>query len=214
MAIDTDGERFDEGDFPLSAGDCDDALGAGRRVDADGNLCGIVDDRRFMGEAQEDLPGTFSCVATAGDSGSAIERPVEAALRAISGPFNATGGCNEEFLRQDAILVIIWITDEDDERSDDDPIDWRTELLAAKYGQEDSIVPLALLGPEDDSEESEACEAADLEVDEAPRLHELVNGFEAGMIGDICADDYSSFFQQAVSKVSWSCNQFEPPIIR
>ncbi len=213
MAVDTDGDRIDADDFPLSEQDCDDALGAGRRTDLEGESCGLAGESRFISDPQEDLAGTFSCVATAGDSGRNFERPIEAALNAVSKPFNAAGGCNDGFVRDDAVLVVFFVTDEDDEYSSGDPEDWTQELLAAKYGQAEAIVPVVLTGrPDRRSEPSAACDEADINPDAAPRLHELAKNFETGVVGDICESDYSQFFiDTVVTTISWTCSRFEPP---
>ncbi|MCG8421123.1 MAG: hypothetical protein MJE77_24650 [Proteobacteria bacterium] len=56
------------------------------------------------------LEDTFSCIATLGTGGCGFEQPLEAMYRALNGS-NPT---NEGFLRDDAFLAVIIITDEDD----------------------------------------------------------------------------------------------------
>jgi hypothetical protein len=56
------------------------------------------------------------------------------------------GGCNEGFLRPDAILVVTLISDEDDMYSEGDPDTWKQALLTAKADDEEAIVMLGLLG--------------------------------------------------------------------
>lgn len=65
----------------------------------------------------------FQCIGLIGDGGCGIESPLEAARRALDGHRPENAG----FLRQDSVLAIIWITDEDDcsvqqaKRADNDP---------------------------------------------------------------------------------------------
>jgi len=54
------------------------------------------------------LPNTFACMATLGVRGCGFEQPLESMRRALSGPQAS------EFLREDAYLAVILVTDEDD----------------------------------------------------------------------------------------------------
>jgi len=63
--------------------------------------------------AVDELAEQFKCIAALGIDGCGIEQPLEAAKRALidqAGP----GKPNEGFLRDDAILAIIFVTDEND----------------------------------------------------------------------------------------------------
>lgn len=59
------------------------------------------------------LPKALSCMAAVGDQGCAFEQPLESLRVALSAPENAG------FFRDDALLVIAILTDEDDCSSDD-----------------------------------------------------------------------------------------------
>ncbi len=61
----------------------------------------------------EALARDFNCLATLGDQGCGFEQPLEAALAAIT-TNGAPGGCNEGFLRDDSLLALFFVTDEDD----------------------------------------------------------------------------------------------------
>lgn len=52
----------------------------------------------------------FSCIARLGDKGCAFEQPLEAARRALDPKLKVNSG----FLRPDALLVVVFITNEDD----------------------------------------------------------------------------------------------------
>jgi hypothetical protein len=59
------------------------------------------------------LSADFGCIATLGTEGCGFEQPLEAAYKALV--VNARpGGLNEGFLREDAILVIVIVSDEED----------------------------------------------------------------------------------------------------
>jgi hypothetical protein len=56
------------------------------------------------------LTDTFTCIARLGIDGCGFEQPLESARRALNG----SNPANQGFLRPDAFLAIIFITDEDD----------------------------------------------------------------------------------------------------
>jgi hypothetical protein len=202
MIVDTDGKDLEEVRARLDPGEadpCETVLGAGRRDQPDGQSCSFATGSGFLDEGQPHLPETFACVAEVGTDGSPIERPAEAVLAAVSAPLNASDGCNGGFLREDAILVVTIITDEEDRHSSGDPADWKQALVAAKGGNEDAVVVLGLLG--DNNLEDGLCRG--LDADGAPRLQEFANGL--GLVGSVCEPDYNSFFERAVGRVAKSC---------
>jgi hypothetical protein len=158
-----------------------------------------------MTDAQPDLVGTFSCAALVGAGGDGNERVMESMLEALSSQ-TASGGCHEGFLRDDAILVITFISDEDDLGSADDPADWVDAVLAAKGGREDAVVVLGLLG--DSALPGATC--TDDQADDAPRLRAFADAFERGSWGSVCTPSYNAFFDAAVSVIDLTCDEFVP----
>lgn len=174
---------------------------------------------------EDDLLDKFDCAARAGtgDGQYGDERPMEALEKALSGDNVAEGGCNEGFLRDDALLVVTVITDEEDdninpgEGSPGDPTQWHDALLATKGGAEEMVVVLGLLGTEASTE----CEAllptgmGEGNFDGAelsPRLEAFVKSFgERGFVGDVCADNYDPFFEKAISVIDFACDNIIPP---
>lgn len=81
--------------------------------------CNAPDDQFIVDLAREDgsrdtnytgdLADVFSCIAQLGTGGCGFEQPLESMYRALNG--NAT---NNGFLREDAFLAVIIISDEDD----------------------------------------------------------------------------------------------------
>ena len=57
-----------------------------------------------------DIIGTFKCIAPIGDAGCGLESLLEAAKRALDGHSTI----NQGFLRQNSVLAVIFVTDEDD----------------------------------------------------------------------------------------------------
>ncbi len=62
-----------------------------------------------------DLSEVFSCIARLGDTGCGFEQPLEAMRRALNG----SNAVNQGFLRAQALLAVVIITDEDDCSTED-----------------------------------------------------------------------------------------------
>jgi hypothetical protein len=212
MVIDTDALNVNDSlntSGQPDADRCIGVLGAGLRTGSEGQSCGIEGPQHYMLDQQSDAADTFSCLAKVGILGDVDERPIDALLAATGAGSSQVGDCNAGFLRDDAVLVVTIITDEDDESSAGDPVAWKSALLQAKGGKEEAIVMLGLISDIDvegglpggpcDAESGGAA---------APRLNEFVSSFERGSLGSICAPDYSSFFAQSVSVIDTACRDF------
>jgi hypothetical protein len=177
-------------------------------------VCGpYAEGGRFMTDA-DDLGPHFECAAQVGIDGAADERPIDA-IRAVVA---TDSGCNEGFLRDDALLVVVVISDEDDGLANPpaptpftpepggsagDPPDWFADIAAAK-GDESRMVVLSLVSGPDVS----ACNAS--EAQPADRLSAFTDMFTHGFVGDICNPDFSVFFDEAIAVVDSACSEFEP----
>ncbi len=198
---------------------CENVLGAGvtypKGANASNVDCNFASGTRFMTSEQPNLAGTFQCAARVGtDSTDDPERPMEAMTAAVSGA-GPVGFCNIDFLRDDAILVVTFITDEDDNPGDGSAGDvntWRQALIDAKNGDESAVVMLGLFG-DGDLPNSICGPFADSSGAEAsPRLRQFLDSWGAkGFFGSICAPDYDDFFQAAVDIIDTTCDEFEPP---
>jgi hypothetical protein len=189
--------------------ECDETLGAGKTESSAGADCGIEGGSRYMVDGQPDLADTFACVAVVGTGGDGNERPMEASIEAVTSLI-PQGKCNEGFLRDDAILVVTVITDEEDlQKSMGDPASWKQALVAAKNGNEKAVVPLALVG--DSDMQQAVCPPYDQDGAEgAPRLRQWAESFPYGSWGSVCTPDYTDFFHDAVSVIDTACDDFIP----
>jgi hypothetical protein len=61
-----------------------------------------------------DLADVFTCIASVGNSGCGFEQPLAAVARALGADGRPMPAENQGFLRQDALLFIVMVTDEDD----------------------------------------------------------------------------------------------------
>jgi hypothetical protein len=210
MVVGTGGDQDDDDEPAVGAEECEEIQGAGRRRSAEGVECGIADGLPFMVAQQPDLEATYSCLALVGTDGAAVEKPMDAVLAATSRTLNAPGRCNAGFLREDAVLVVTFVTDEEDRRSEGEPADWRRTLLALKSGNEDALVLLGLVGDNNVDGGLLGGPCAGRDADGSPRLQEFVNSVD-GVLGSVCAPDYTPFFQTAVGSIDGACSDFQTP---
>jgi hypothetical protein len=189
---------------------CEKVLGAGKVADAHGSPCLSPDGARFISNATDDLAGTFACLAEVGTAGSGMEQPMAAMLAAVY-----PGLCNEGFLREDAVLIVTFITDEDDvHKSPGTPNEWAEQLVEAKMGDPGAVVVLGLFG--DSLQPDGICELQEEGGDKGAQdgfyLRQFVKKFDdRGLVGSVCAPDYGAFFEDAVGIIDAACDAYVPP---
>lgn len=203
--------------------DCYYKLGAGnidQRVDPWAE-CDIAGDNRYMTAEQDDLGTAFECTAALGTEGSGNEKPMQAMIDALSPDMNGTGGCNAGFLRDDAILVVTVITDEEEKgemamQSPGTPQEWHQAVLDAKLGNAGGVVVLGLIG--DIGQPGSICKELNQGgnntdgAEASPRLRAFIEAFgpTQGLEASVCADDYGPFFEEAVALIDTTCKDFDP----
>ncbi len=163
----------------------------------------------FMTEA-DDLNVSFACAADTGTAGNGIERPMDAMTAVLN---KTVGACNTGYLRDDALLVLVIITDEYDGAGDPEgqfsagtPMDWYNTVVAAKLGIPENAVALGLL-----NYAGGACPPANIVFD-GVNIATFVNLFgDNGFLGGVCEPDYGPVFAEAVGIIQDACNNFQPP---
>lgn len=200
--------------------ECEDVLGGGithpRGSGASNTDCNFASGARYMDSNEPDLAAAFDCAATLGTGSQApTEKPMEAMVNAVS-PNTDAATCNEGFIRDDAILVVTFITDESDDAGDSlgTVEGWRQALIAAKGGDETAVVVLGLFG--DNDLPGAICQTpsknSNAGAEEAPRLRQFVDSWgDRGFFGSVCASDYDDFFTEAVGIIDTTCDEFNPP---
>ena len=178
-------------------------------------VCGPYDaGENYMTEA-DDLAMSFACAAQVGISGNGFEQPMQALLNAVD-PNHALampGGCNEGFIREDALLVLVIITDEADGPGDTEGMvspgtvmDWYDAVVAAKDGIPENVVVVSLVayngGP---------CPPGSSVYDGQNMVDFAMLFGDNGVVGGICVPDYSPTFMDAVSVIDVACDNFMPP---
>lgn len=143
-----------------------------------------------------------------GEGGDPNERPMDILLEALTG--DTVDGFNADFLEEDALLVVVLVSDEEDDveqptlwGSQGEPDAWVEQLGTVKDGiLKDivvvSVVPsMSMAGCADDTD--------------ATRLKEFTAGFPTNAVHDVCQLDYSAFLLGQVGAVVNACNNFSPP---
>jgi hypothetical protein len=200
---------------------CDLTMGAGvidpRGSNASNKLCDVPDGQRYLDASAPDLSNSFSCMARVGEAGHQAERPMDAMLAALSDDLNGDGGCNEGFLRSDAILVVTFISDDGSIEDTGTPQEWHDAVVSAKGGDESAVVVLGLVPewPACASGGAMGCMIAGLPEDNPNQGQHWIEFVESwgdyGLWAHVCEANYSPFFQQAVDLVDQVCDAFEPP---
>lgn len=186
------------------------------------NCTPYANGKHFMTN-DDDLSDKFQCAANLGDDGSGYERPMDAMRAAFSEDLGKPGACNEGFFRKDAVLVVVLVTDEEDDRehkggtdmgSQGEPEDWYKDLLKFKGDRPEYVVVLSLQGlaePNDcewtyepGGEYKKGMRSAEVSL----RLKAFAEKFgKRGLVGDVCSENYKPFFDKAVSVINLACNE-------
>src|SRR5690606_3024818 len=87
----------------------------------------------------------FTTMADVGTGGDGTEKGLEASVLAVSPPHTDIGGANYGFLRQNALLSIIYVSDEND-FSAGAVSDWLDDLLAVKDYHTETLIANAITG--------------------------------------------------------------------
>lgn len=174
----------------------------------------------YMDGDAETFPAEFECAALVGTEGNGTEQQVGALVEAISDEKNGAGACNEGFLRDEALLVFLIISDEEDDNgvapgppyggSIGDPDRWYAAVVDAKNGKASNVVALGLVGGAPRYDDCTDLMANNEGAEEAPRLQQFLDKFDASFSGSVCSQSYSEFFNDALMAVEEGCIRFIP----
>lgn len=208
-------------DGSAECGSCDYTLGAFLQKPQSAadptSSCEFSTGLSYMDGLSENFGNEFACAALVGAEGNPIEQQAGALVAAVSEDLN--GSCNDDFMRDNALLVFLIISDEEDDHtqppdpqggSQGDPQEWYDAIVAAKDGKPDNVVALGLMGGSpkfgDCADLSEGLNGAE----QSSRLVNLVERFPTNAVGSVCSEGYGSFFQDALDKVAQGCMNFIP----
>jgi hypothetical protein len=183
--------------------------------------CGpFAEGHRFLTE-QDDLATAFQCIAQVGTDGSFLERPVSALVAGVQPPLFGPGGCNEGFIRDDAILVVVIITE--DPPYPDTPDDahpllpdigvWHDPVLAAKLDNPEAVVVIGVVPWGDLTCVCPWCCPGGIGcMEPSPNLIDFVESFGTqGALASVCEPDYAPIFAATIDTIEATCAGFDPP---
>ena len=213
--------EFDVPDYPCGHEPslCDMTLGAAvtfpAGADASNMDCGFPEGRRWLQADDPGVDGSFACAARVGASGSGDEQVGRALRRAVGDALQGPGGCNEGFLRNDAILVVVVVTDEDEGDFVEDQLFveefgpmLREELYALKGGDDNGIVVVGMIN--DYGFEGVCDSPPDLAIDGAKNLRAFIEGFSRYELASVCSPDFVGPLSNAVATISAACDEYVP----
>ncbi len=182
---------------------CDRTWGAGEVFPAGianeaNKPCPIDGDLRYLVKGQSNLDETFACIATVGTSGNTWLG--QALTAAMNKHINDPGGCNNGFLRKDALLMVTFIFTNPDEVSDSEgtPAEWAKAVIDAKHGDDKSVVMLSIGLDEAHWKPSD-------------RIGTLAMMFPYRVLAYAVEPDYGPAFVEAAGLVETACAGFTPP---
>jgi hypothetical protein len=179
--------------------------------------CGMT--KRWIDRADGDVASSFSCVANVGTGGPSLEMPLYTTQLALGDRMD--DGTNAGFLREDSLLGIVYLTDEDDcSRTDNDftiasdacgsnnpdylPPSLTVDFLDQLTGARGRWATAVIAGPTQ-------CTSNFGDAIAANNLQEFVNlTGENAVFSSICDGDLSTALGQALATFDAACRSFEP----
>jgi hypothetical protein len=135
-------------------------------------------DPPFITAETPDPQAAFAERAKVGVTGAALEKGLESARLALD-------RAPEGFLREDAFLFIVWVSDEEDHSFGDVRYYWRTFEQAKGIGNDKTVIGAAIVGDVPDG-----CESDNGHASPGVRYHDLVTSM-GGLAGSICAPSFA-----------------------
>lgn len=154
---------------------------------------------------EDDLKRSFACAARPGVMGSVEERQIGALFAAVDPKNGAKGRCNEGFVREEALLVAVIITDENDLMQPGTPKEWHDQLVKLKGDDPKKVVVVSIVVPE-----KNACTDPMAQV--SKKILTFTKEFgKRGFIGDVCTPGYENLFKQAIGVIDFACGELVDP---
>jgi hypothetical protein len=164
--------------------------------------CGPYDDGYNFMTQTDDLATSFSCAATVGSGGSGNEQPQAALVGAVERIHGGIGECNEGFIRDDALLVIVYMGNEND-NSPTTPMASYDAVVAAKLDIPENVVVMSIT-----DFPGNLCGGFGGSVE----MTNFTNLWgENGVLVAFCEPDYGPFFEDAIDIIDVACENYTPP---
>ncbi len=174
--------------------------------------------QRWVPMSDSNAATEFSCLAQVGTGGPSIEMPLESLKLAFND--RMSDGTNKGFLRDDALLALVIITDEDDCSRTDDNFTIQNDVCETMpnvkpIGDYVSMLDAAAKGPGRWATAviagDKACTSSFGDAAEAKRLKQLVaTAGKNGIFSSICEGDLTKGLEKALETFDGACKNFPP----
>ncbi len=169
--------------------------------------------------SEADDISTLGCLLAVGTNYDTDEKQLETTIESLGPELQGPGGCNEGFLRPDAILVLVVVTDDppfpdtpDDAWPLTDATVWRDAVVDAKGGNLESIVVIGIVPWDDTSCVCPWCCPGWGCMAPHDNAIEFVEAFgEQGVLASVCSDNYAPVFADTIETIDTTCALFDPP---
>jgi hypothetical protein len=173
--------------------------------------CGTT--RKWIERNDNDTASSFACLAQAGTTGSGMEMPLYATQLALTD--RMADGTNAGFLRADALLAVVMLTDEDDCSRKDNNF----SVSGDPCGNVQALVPVAEIKQSLDTVAKGegrwataviagelSCQSSFGSATEAKRLKEFVGlAGKNGTFASICQGDLTGALEKALDTFDAAC---------
>lgn len=166
--------------------------------------CGLPPGQRWIVGPSDELEDQFACIA----STAQIEISEETAYNAGAALGNAA---NDGFLREDSVLLVVFLTDEDTQ-GDYTRVSQRQAILDAVGGRLDRLLVFAIAGDQGVFEMPKTkCNGEYGAAVPGRRLTSIVYSFRSqGLFHDLCAGTLGDAFAFVLDDVVRTCEQYQP----
>ena len=148
----------------------------------DVSVCLDDPNKPWLAKGDADIEKKFQCLIEVGALGDGNERPLEALRNSM------TASCNKGFYRQDAMLVAMIVTDEDDNTAFGPAI--YQDILTSRNDLPNQMVVLPIINSS------------------APNLRDFASLFANHYEGSIGSSEYTSILKTGAKKLEHACNNF------
>lgn len=181
-----------------------------------GGACNYSTGANYMSSNSPALLDEYHCVTELTQSGyqgmadecsgdNDDEQPASTAAEAVGSA--AADAENAGFVRDDAVLFVVAITDEDEQPVPDRNAQEIYDRIVSAKGTVDNVVFLGIGGGSDCDGPYGGAENADF----LREVSELFVAADRGLFWDLCQGDLEQAFQTALGVVDSACSEFEPP---
>lgn len=169
----------------------------------------------WLSRTDPNVAATFTELATVGLGGSGQEQPLRAARAAVTD--RVADGANKDFLREDALLAVVILTDEEDDSKEAQMGGGSLPLPGAAMSVADVVAAFDMVKGERSrwataviaGDEDPTCDSQFGNAKYAPRLLDFVEQTgKNGVFSSICEGDLSLSIEDALKTFSLACDDF------